>query len=171
MTRDSLPRERHPVMMPPPPRTNDPTPSQAPHPARSPSCWNPVRAYYLHTIISDSPLTAVPSIHRTIPSLKNLVETFIRTFLRTQDESISFTASYQDVFNACKILVLEANEAPLLAAILDRSLKTCAVEIMKGLINFGEGGLVQWLDEFDGRWHWWCRRLVSLILSTPLAGA
>jgi hypothetical protein len=90
------------------------------------------------------------------------VEQFIRTFLRTGNESSSsFTASYQDVFNACKILVLEANHAPSLASTLERSLKACAVAILKELLNLGDIPLMQWLDKFNEHWHWWCRRLVS----------
>jgi hypothetical protein len=108
-------------------------------------------------------MVAVTPIQRAIPTLTNLVDQFIRTFLRTGNESSSFNTSYQDVFNACKILVLEANQAPALASAVERSLKGCAVEIMKELINTDDMPLMQWLDRFNEYWHWWCRRLVGTV--------
>lgn len=90
-------------------------------------------------------------------SLMTLVEKFIRSSL-LPDGGIPIETSFQGVFDACKVLVLQSNQGHALERILDVSLKNCSVAIMKELKS-SDIPLPAWMTKLNDRWSWWLRRI------------
>jgi hypothetical protein len=89
-----------------------------------------------------------------------LVMQFIKVFLQT-GEGAMLPGTYEDVFNACKLVTIEANQGEALASLVDQRMKMCAVDIMKELKSL-KMEIWGWLDAFIERWNWWQSRLVRV---------
>jgi hypothetical protein len=131
-----------------------------PHRALSNSFWNLVRLFLEQPRDTEIivPRAAVKVVNMQVSS--GLVMQFIKVFLQTGEGSI-LPVTYEDVFNACKLVTIEANQGEALASLVDQRMKMCAVDIMKELKSL-KMEIWGWLDAFIERWNWWQSRLVRV---------
>jgi hypothetical protein len=93
-----------------------------------------------------------------------MVDDFIKSLLRLESTSPA-ACSYEDVHNACKILVLVAHQSKELATHLENNIKSCCRDIMKTLKS-SELATGAWLTRFNYLWDWWLNQLVCQLSST-----
>ncbi|KAG8824973.1 hypothetical protein FRC19_000658 [Serendipita sp. 401] len=92
-------------------------------------------------------------------AMHTLVYKFIRTFLQTGKGG--YSGCLGDIHEACKVLVLEANQGDALEGVLTTSLRLCCENILREFKS-SDASVNDFLEKFLNWWSWWHRRLDTL---------